>query len=403
MISVDDLWKLLDDHLSTLPSLPIPLAEAGGLVLDEPVFADADQPAFDRSAMDGFAILQNSTAGIFQISGDILPGEAAPSSLGKGEAWRVYTGSALPPGVRVIRQEDALASEGKVRIAEISGPSHVRLQGSGARKGELLLPKGTLLNSAERAIAAGAGIVSPMTIPKPRVFHLTTGREVVPHHASPGAGQIRDTNGPLIAALVREAGAELKSHRHAEESVDACLEAAKNAHAEEADILLVSGGSSVGDHDGTAAVLERLGFSLRCRRVNCRPGKPLLVGFRGSQVAFGIPGNPVSHFVAFHLFVRRAIDTLRGRAPQPLARSTLESDAWLETDSRETFWPARAWIKDCGLRTAAVRWLDSGQLTALHGVNALLRLKPNRPRPGIGETMEVVLCGPPDYKDDNEG
>ncbi len=395
MISVEELWHLLDDAVSALPARPLPLAEAAGLVLAEPVTADMDQPEFDRSAMDGYAVRAGAGGGRFRLLGRVLPGEAAPEPPGEGEAWRVYTGAALPPGVRVVMQEETTLSGETVEIPALAdGPDHVRRRGSAVRRGATLLEAGSILTPARVAIAAGAGVVRPRVIPRPRVVHLTTGSEIVPPEAIPGPGEIRDTNGPLMEALLREAGAQWGGRVHAGESVAEGVRALHEAGEGSADLLLVSGGASVGDFDGSAALLEELGFSLRCRKVRSRPGKPLLVGVRGRQIAFGLPGNPVSHFVTFHLFVRRVIAAFLGQPWGGPVAAVLEPGAALCVDTRETFWPAVARMTSRGIGVTPLPWLDSGHLAALSGVNALLRLKPGEPVPVQGDTVEIIAAFP---------
>ncbi len=393
MLSVDALWQLLDAAATPLAPQPVPLAEAAGLVLAQPLRADADQPEFDRSAMDGFAIAHAAGPGTFRVAGQTLPGEAAPAAPpSAGEAWRIYTGSALAPGVRVVKQEEATLEGEQLHIAQISGPDHVRRRGSAVRNGAELLPAGCVLTPARLAIAAGAGCVEPLVIPRPRVVHLTTGSEIVPPHAQPGPGQIRDTNGPLIAALLAEAGVPLAARAHATESVEEGLATLRAMG--EADLLLISGGASVGQYDGSAALLEALGYTLRCRAVASRPGKPLLFATRGRQLAFGVPGNPVSHFVVFALFIRRVLAALLGQPRPALLSAVLEPGAPLVADARETFWPAHATPTTHGWRATPLPWLDSGHLAALSGVNALLRLAPGTPPPQPGEVAPFLPCGP---------
>jgi molybdopterin molybdotransferase len=154
------------------------------------------------------------------------------------------------------------------------------------------------------------------------------------------------------------------------------------------DLLLISGGSSVGAHDHTGEVLEQLGFETVCRKVNCRPGKPLLIGIRQEQVAVGLPGNPVSHFATFHVFVRQILAGLGALPSAVWKRVPLCNAEALRPDPRETFWPAL--LHDSGVD--ALPWLDSGHLGALVGVNALIRV-PGGKQPLAGELVEVLCCG----------
>ncbi len=394
MISVAELHALLERIATPLPPCGVPLAEAGGLVLAQRLLSDVDQPAFDRSAMDGYAVVAGAEPGRFRLLGAILPGEAAPAtSPGRGEAWRVYTGSALPPGVRVVMQEEVVVQgEGEVEITQIGGSDHVRRRGSAARRGDLLLPAGGVLSAAHLAIAASVGVVRPVVIPAPRVVHLTTGSEVVSPEQVPGPGQIRDTNGPLIEALLREMGVAAPVRRHAGESVEEGLAQLREAGEAQADLLILSGGASVGDFDGSAVLLQALGFTLICHKVNVRPGKPLLVGVRGRQIAFGLPGNPVSHFVTFHLFVRRVVEAMMGR-PRSLSKTAvLEAGAMLFANPRETYWPARLRATERGWAVTPLPWLDSGHLGALAGVDVLLRLPGEVAPPRVGDRVEFLCC-----------
>ncbi len=386
MLSVEQLHELIALRVGPLPVRRVPLAEARGLSLAECLFAPADEPAFDRSAMDGFAIDLGAGAGRFRIVGECLPGQPQPSALRLDEALRVFTGSALPPGVRVVMQEEARVDGGEVVIERVGGPSHVRLRASAAKKGDVLLPAGVRLTPAALAVLASAGEVMPLVTPRPRVFHLTTGSEVVDAGLSPQPGQIRNTNAPLIRALLEEFGAAWVGSCHVGEDPGEAVKVCRRFEAD-LDVLLISGGSSVGTHDHTGEVLEELGFEIVCRKVNCRPGKPLLLGVGRGRVAVGLPGNPVSHFAAFHVFVRRILALLAG-VPAPGWRQVclLSSDV-VRPDPRETFWPA--WLDNSGVE--ALAWLDSGHLGVLVGVNALIRV-PAGKQPLAGEPVEVLCC-----------
>ena len=388
MLSVEQVWEALAARILTLPPARVPLADALGLRLAEDLLAPADEPAFDRSAMDGFALGEAARPGSFRIVGECLPGQPVPPFLGPGEALRVFTGSALPPAVRVVMQEEAVLEGDRVVIGRIDGPLHVRLRGSAAKRGAVLLTHGERLTPARLAVLASAGQVWPLVTPRPRVFHLTTGSEVVDASGKPGPGQIRNTNGPLIRALLGEGDALWTGSQHAGEDPREALEICRGGEAAGVDLLLVSGGASGGAHDHTGEVLQALGFEIVCRKVNCRPGKPLLVGIKGGQLAVGLPGNPVSHFVTFHVFVRRILALLGGVPCAHWKRAVLCEGSVLRADPRETFWPATVGASG----VVALPWLDSGHLGALVGVNALIRV-PSGKQPLAGELVEVLCCG----------
>ncbi len=388
MLSVAQVRELIALRIEALSARRVPLAEARGLSLAESLLAPEDEPAFDRSAMDGFAVALQARPGRFRIVGECLPGQPQPPFVGPAEALRVFTGSALPPGVRVVMQEEVRLDAGEVVFERIGGPTHVRLRGSAAQKGDVLLPSGTRLTPAALAVLASAGVVHPRVIPRPRVFHLTTGSEVIDASLAPGQGRIRNTNAPLVRALVEEHGAAWVGSRHVGEDPGEALEICRWAQQEGVDLLLISGGSSVGAHDHTGQVLEALGFEMVCRRVSCRPGKPLLIGLAPGRVAVGLPGNPVSHFATFHVFVRQILALLGGLSQPGWKRASLRDGSVLKPDPRETFWPAL--LDESGVD--ALAWLDSGHLGALVGVNALIRV-PSGKQPLAGETVEVLCCG----------
>jgi molybdopterin molybdotransferase len=286
--------------------------------------------------------------------------------------------------------EDAEVSGVRVTPKRAPEARFIRRRGSSIRAGSRLLTTGSRIGAGEVAVLASVGIAAIHAIPRPRVLHVTTGREIVPCDASPGPGQIRDTNGPLIHALLRGAEAEPLARCHVDEGIESLAGAVMRSGA--FDLLLVSGGSSAGLYDRTSQALEALDFSLLSRRVNSRPGKPLIVARRGRQWAFGLPGNPVSHFAAFHVFVARALRRLAGRPAPSGVWAHLGADLPGITGSHETFWPAQAEFSPVGLTVSPLPWLDSGDLKALIGVNALIRLAANA-RPVAGQAVEVILCG----------
>lgn len=392
LISVDDVLARLDSEVTPRPAKPVPLAEALGCVLAGDVRAESDQPAFDRSAIDGFAVKAGSAAGGFVLGREVLPGDPAPASPTAGTALRIFTGSALPQDCGLVMQEDAIVQGDRVTLRRAATTGLIRYRGSSVRAGARLLAAGERIGAGEIAVLASAGAVRPRVIPAPRVLHLTTGREVVPADTTPEPGQIRDTNGPLVRSLLQAAGAVPLPSCHMDESAEALVQAVQAAG--DFDLLLVSGGSSVGEHDRTPQALAALGFELLVRRVNVRPGKPLLVARRGGQWAFGLPGNPVSHFAAFHVFVARAIRRMRGLPVAFFPRIRLGAGAGLSPSARETFWPAYLATTSSPATVCPRPWLDSGDLAALAGVNALIRL-PAGQAPATGDEVEVVVCPEP--------
>src|SRR5690606_24251917 len=239
------------------------------------------------------------------------------------------------------------------------------------------------------ALLASLGATHPFVTRRARVAHLVTGGELVAPDTPPVAGQIRDSNSTLIAALLRDSDADLCWHRRVSDSRSATAAALSDALATDADVLLISGGASVGDHDHTASLLVAAGFTLHCDKVASRPGKPFIAASRDGRLAFGLPGNPLSHFVCFHLFVKRVIHRLGGIEPVALTRATLAPRAELRTDPRETWWPCVRADEGAARRVLPLPWMDSSDLTILGAATGLLRVPAMA---GPGAEVEVLPC-----------
>jgi molybdopterin molybdotransferase len=250
-----------------------------------------------------------------------------------------------------------------VRFAR-RGRGHVRRRGEDARAGDVLLAEGTRLAPGAIALLASVGCVRPKVTRGLDILHVATGNEIVAADENPGPNQIRDSNSPLVAAWARTKGMRLRQKRVGEDA-----EALRDAIEGQRDLLLVSGGASVGGHDCTAEVLEAAGFDILVTKVAVRPGKPLIVGRRGEEWAFGLPGNPLSHFVCLHVFVDLALAAMRGESGAPvIGRGRLLGE--VPGNPRETCWPGLE--ETTGLRP--LQWVSSGDLTALATANALVRV-----------------------------
>jgi molybdopterin molybdotransferase len=391
MITVSELQARLDALIRPLPSELVGLDEAVGRVLRQPILADADQPPFDRSAIDGYLLRADETASVVKLSGQHPPGQPPPALPAPGFAARIFTGSAVPAeGAALIMQEDCeVLPEHRLRLNRQPSTSLIRPQGSQARRGDCLLPSGIRLSAGPISLLASAGVVYPQVTRQARAAHLVTGGELVPADQTPALGCIRDSNTHLIAALLKEAGAERIWHGRVDDSRIATAAALAEAVATGADLVLVSGGASVGEADHTASLLVELGFELHASKVASRPGKPFIAASRGTQLAFGLPGNPLSHFVCFHLFVRRALDRMAGVDPVSLRRARLDGAEPPKPDPRETWWPCALETGESALVARPLGWRDSSDLTALGHADGLLRVPAGAP---AGQEVEVLPC-----------
>jgi molybdopterin molybdotransferase len=392
----------------------VPLAAADGRILREDARADLDSPPFDASAMDGYAVnLRGARSpdglahespdktrpeagfhpAVFRLIGESAAGAAFPGTVGPGECVRILTGAPVPAGADcVVKQEDATRDGADVRIANIPRRGDfIRRRGENRRAGETVVAAGTRLGPAELAALASAGVARPLVSLRPRVVHLVTGNELVRPEATPSAAQIRDSNSTLVAALVARADSELVAQHHVRDDLataQAAL-AALPAH----DVLLISGGAGAGDHDLARPALTGAGFALHFQQVNLRPGKPLVFASRGAQLAFVLPGNPVSHWVTFHLFVAPLLQKLvtgQDTAPLRLRGRLAPGSALPPPDSRQTIWPARVAIVDGEPHVTLLTLASSGDSSGLVGANALVPLPASTLDPA--QPVEFIDC-----------
>jgi molybdopterin molybdotransferase len=392
MISLEEARALIAQKVQPLAAVSVPLPEAHERVLREEVVAPEDIPAFDRSAMDGYAVGLDDRSERFRVVAEIQPGAGSSVRIGPGECARIFTGAAIPAGAsQVIMQEDTERDGDFMKLVRRNDATHIRRRGEDARAGSVLLRGGTRLAPAELALLAHVGLTTPPVSPAVRAIHFTTGNELVDPSCQPAPGQIRDTNSTLIGAMLADRGAALVHQGRCGDSLEA-LAGAIGGAAPTWDLLLISGGASVGDYDFGARALEQLGFAIHFRQMNLRPGKPLIFATRGPQAAFVIPGNPVSHFVTFHTTIARAIECLEGAPASWPVASVLLGDAITEgPNPRETWWPARVRLGDAGFSAAPLAWQSSGDLCGIASTNGLIRIPPRSQPFAVGAKVDCLL------------
>lgn len=375
MISLTEARRIITESVQPLHVCSIPLAAAQGRVLAANVAADAYYPSGDRSMMDGYVVRGDAEPGEFRVAGEIQAGSIPRQPLGSGEAFRIFTGALLPEGGgRVIMQEEAERSGNRVILRNFPERRFIRPKGSEAKPGDIILPSGTRLGPPELAMLAQVGMVTPQVLRSPVIRHVATGGELTAPEETPPQGMIRDTNSTLLAALLSDYGS-IHSSRCGDDPA-----ALATIGDEPCDLLLISGGASVGDYDFGAEALRRLGFTIHFDQVNLRPGKPLTFATRGAQAAFVIPGNPVSHFVCFHVAIRLAVELLCGIQPAwSFLDLELRGGEPLRPDPRETYWPATVEADAGRLVVTPRRWSTSGDTFSLAGTNALVRVNESSP------------------------
>ena len=312
LLSIEEALGRVLARVRPLESEPVGVAQAAGRVLAEDVASPVDLPPFPSSAMDGFAVRAADTPGRLPVVFRIAAGAPAERPLGAGEAMEISTGGAVPEGAdAVVPVENVVISDDTIEIAEpVQEGAHVRPAGGDIRAGASLLAAGTPLGAAQVGALAAAGIAEVNCARRPRVVVLSTGTELRPPGDALLAGQIYESNGPMLAAAFAASGAIVERIGPVADDDEAHRWALERGL--EADVLVSSGGVSVGPHDLVRRILGELGVVEDFWGVAVRPGKPVAFGTRDATLVFGLPGNPVSSLVAVELFVRPALLALQG-------------------------------------------------------------------------------------------
>ena len=394
MLSVDEALALVVQQARRLPAATVALDAALGRSLAEDIVSDIDSPPHDKSIVDGYAIvaadLEQGEAEL-EVIEQVTAGEVPRKAISLGQATRIMTGAPLPVGanaVVMIERSELVGQRGLDPLAGSTALARVWLrdrpakpgqnilrQAAALRKGDVVLRAGCLLQPAQIGLLAETGRGQVLVTPQARVAVLATGNELVAHAQMPGPGQIRNSNGPMLRALVARAGAT---------SID--LGIGRDNHQElqrlitrglSADVLVVCGGVSAGVLDLAPGVFKALGVVEVFHKVRLKPGKPLWFGVlargEGSRcLVFGLPGNPVSSFVCFELFVRAAIDRLGGQeVPDRTVVARLNCE-FTHRGDRPTYHPARLLGKQNELSVTPLSWRGSADLRTLAEANSLI-------------------------------
>jgi molybdopterin molybdotransferase len=371
--------------------------DALGYILAQEVLTDREYPPFDRSTRDGYAVRASEAAAgtTWRCVGEIKAGDTVSAELAHGTCVQIMTGAAVPAGADAVvmveftkRAGDDISFERATQAGQNIVP-----RGSEARAGDIALMPGTRLGFAELAIAAQVGAADLLCTKKPRVAILSTGDEVVSISDAPGPFHIRNSNTVSLAAQVRLAGGVPVPLVSALDRVDDL--SAKIEQGLREDILVLSGGVSMGKYDLVKGVLKGMGAEFFFDAVAIRPGKPAVFGRCRNTLVFGLPGNPVSTMVTFQLFVTPAIDLLSGAAarPLPLLEGTL-AEVLREKTGLTHFLPARIeWPGADGgssPQVRALRWQGSGDIAALSHANCFLVVPADRQDMAAGEKVSVL-------------
>jgi molybdopterin molybdotransferase len=380
-----------------LPEEMVALDVAHHRVLGRDVAASRTQPPQAMSAMDGYAVRSadaSAVAARLKVIGEVAAGRPFEKTIGKGEAVRIFTGGVIPEGAdAVIIQEDTVVEGGGITITEAAvAGRHIRPAGVDFRRGDVLLARGTRLTDRDLSLAAGMNYPEVPVHRRPRVALLATGDELVMPGSNPGPGQIVYSNGYALRALACQEGAETIDLGIAADTVEATTLGIRRARDSGADILITTGGASVGDHDLVKQSLEAEGVTMSFWRIAMRPGKPMMHGRLGAMRVIGLPGNPVSSYVCGFLFLLPLIRSLSGRAVIHHTHETalLGRDV-AANDMREDYLRARLEVRNNGsLIATPVDHQDSSLLANLAAARALVIRPPFAPAAIAGSPCDIL-------------
>ena len=394
LISVQEAQAAILARARPLPVVEVDFLTAAGLVLAEDVLAREDLPSGPRSAVDGYALTAQSQPVRLRVLGELTAGQVADTSVGPDSALRIMTGGLLPPGAEaVVMVEETRETDGLVEVGRaVKAGDNVHPTGQDLRAGQVVLRRGALLGPAEIGILATVGQTRVRVHRRPSVSILATGDELVSPDQTPGPGSLRDSNRFALIAAAQAAGAEVVWQAHGRDDPET-LERLVRDGLGLADVLITSGGVSMGTRDLIKPLLASLG-EVQFGRIAFKPGKPLTFVTIGEKLAFGLPGYPVSSLVTFEVFVRPALLRLRGlgRVERPVLTVQLEHE--LRPDqSRLEYQRAIVRLEGERLVARSTGGQSSSRLMSMVGANALLEIPPGERALATGSTVRALLTG----------
>lgn len=371
------------------PVEQVSFEQALGRYLADDLFATRTQPAFPLSAMDGWAVRQSDGSGPWRIVGESAAGHPFVGTVGAGEAVRISTGAIVPPDCDMVLVQEQCEVSGKSicfsgNLPDLRG-RHIRRRGLDFSADDRILGKGCELRAGSVALAISAGHARVPVYARPRIAIIDSGDELVRPGDALGEGQIPASNGPMLAAMLDRMPCEVIGAGPVADDVGAI--AAALTDQEDADLVITTGGASVGDHDLVRPALERIGANIDFWRVAIKPGKPLMIATRGRQIILGLPGNPASAFVTATLFALPILRVLLGAAdPLPRREPAILAAPLAATGKRAEF--VRARLTANGIVPLDLQ--DSGALSPLAVTEALICRAPHSAAAECREQVEII-------------
>ena len=391
LISLEEALARIFEQVRPLDAEPVPLAAAAGRVIAEDSRSGVDLPPFASSAMDGFAVRSSDAPGWLPVVARIAAGVPAPRALEPGEAMGIATGGVVPGGAdAVIPIEYVVESDNGVQIEQPVGQGdNVRPRGSDVSGGDVVVSQGSRLGPAQIGALAAAGLVEVSAARRPRVVVLATGTELRRPGEPLGPGEVYEANGVLLATAFTSTGADVETLPTVADDAAAHRRALESGL--EADVLVTSGGVSVGPHDLVRGLLAELGVEEIFWGVAVKPGKPLAFGVRGSTLVFGLPGNPVSSLVGAEVFVRPALLALQGATvPGPVYSTGSLASAIRRNKQRDGFVRARSLPSATGVVLEPITGQESHMIARAATADALVHAPRGDGELAAGETVRYL-------------
>ncbi|MEP9388087.1 gephyrin-like molybdotransferase Glp [Mesorhizobium sp. KR9-304] len=397
LLLVDEAIARLLAGAGPLAAETVPLAEAAGRVLAQPVAALRTQPPFPASAMDGYAVRAEDVAQVaarLTVIGMAAAGKLFPGRVSKGEAVRIFTGAPVPEGADTIAIQENVRKLGgdAIEVFEtVAANRHIRAVGLDFAEGQKLLETGRVLDAAALSLAAAANHPAVSVVKKPLVAIIATGDELLAPGSKPGPDQIIASNAYGVAAIASEAGARVLDLGIAPDKVEAISALVRQAMDAGADVIVTLGGASVGDHDLVQEALTGLGMELDFWKIAMRPGKPLMFGRLGDTRCVGLPGNPVASLVCSHLFLKPLLAELGGRTHEDRIVEAVLGAPMPANDTRQDYVRAAVSRTKSGYLATPFGVQDSSMLKLLADAGGLVVRAPHAPAAKAGDACLLLL------------
>jgi molybdopterin molybdotransferase len=388
MITFEEALGIVMKSVFKTETETIAFSGSNGRILDEDIASDIDMPPFNRSAVDGYACHMADLSNDLEILEVIAAGKEPVKKVGKNQCSKIMTGAIVPDGsdIVIMVEETEILPTGKIRFTGSDLKVNISFKGEDVKTGDVVLKKGKFIQPQDIAVMASVGHTKIKVKKKPKVGILSTGDELVEPSVRPSISQIRNSNAYQLVAQVTRAGGEGIDHGIAPDDENITYEMIKQA-INESDIVIITGGVSMGDFDFVPAVLERAGVKILFDQVNVQPGKPTTFGVHSKAIVFGLPGNPVSSFIQFELLIRPLINRMMGSDWIPGEHKFRMGVRYeRKSTARLGFIPV---IINDKMEVLPVDFHGSGHITALSYADGIIALKPGIKHLKKGETVSV--------------